>query len=377
MTRGFSLYLDVLRLWAAFMVLLAHWAFPRFTGSDHLWIRRHDLGGDGVVIFFVLSGLLISFAAERRRDEGAGLFAVDRFSRLWSVAIPALIFCYILDVIGQSAMPDIYAAVGYQGGVSFEALVSGATFTNQIWFWNIQPGSNGPYWSLGYEAWYYLIFALFFFAQGVWRWVLAGAAAFIAGPKIMLLAPSWLIGVWVWQVIKSERLQALSRPLAWTLLIAPLVFYLIAHSSFLHWQLRAVSEGWFGQAEMALLGPSDTFLWSAVLGVLTGAHVLGAAAVFSGEAKLVGARLETAVRWVAGGSFALYLIHFPVMHFAGALLPGGVEDVWRQSLVLLIPILISYVFAEVSERRRPALRAWMRRQVPSASLIQRLTKSRV
>lgn len=360
MSRGFSLYLDVLRLWAACMVLFAHWAFPRFTGEDHLWMRTHDLGGDGVVIFFVLSGLLISFAAERRAAEGAGYFAVDRFSRLWSVAIPALIFCYVLDVIGQSAMPEIYAAVGYEGGVSIEALVTGATFTNQLWFWNIQPGSNGPYWSLGYEAWYYLIFALFFFAKGKWRWILAGGATMIAGPKIALLAPSWLLGVWVWRVIKSGRLARLSRPMAWTFLLAPLGFYFLAHNSYLHWQLHAVTESWFGADGVAMLGPSDTFLWSAVLGVLTAAHVLGAAAVFSGEARSVGSRAESMVRWMAGGSFALYLIHFPVMHFAGALMPGGVGEAWRQGALLILPIVVAYVFAEVSERRRPALRAWMR-----------------
>mgnify|MGYP003650489555 CR=1 FL=1 len=70
MSRSFSLYLDVLRLVAALAVVLAHWAFPRFTNGDHMWMRRHDLGGDGVSVFFVLSGLLIAYAAQKRANEG-------------------------------------------------------------------------------------------------------------------------------------------------------------------------------------------------------------------------------------------------------------------------------------------------------------------
>jgi peptidoglycan/LPS O-acetylase OafA/YrhL len=72
-------------------------------------------------------------------------------------------------------------------------------------------------------------------------------------------------------------------------------------------------------------------------------------------------RTEPAIRWLAGGSFALYLIHFPVLHLAAAVLPGDVLDIWRQVLLLVIPVVVAYVFAEVSERRRPALRDALRK----------------
>ena len=66
------------------------------------------------------------------------------------------------------------------------------------------------------------------------------------------------------------------------------------------------------------------------------------------------------IRWLAGGSFALYLVHFPIMHFVGAILPGNVDMAWRQVLVLILPIIAAYAFAELSERRRPALRRYLR-----------------
>ncbi|MEM7327978.1 MAG: acyltransferase [Pseudomonadota bacterium] len=361
MGRYFSLYLDVLRLLGAVMVVLAHWAFPRFTGSDHMWMRQHDLGGDGVVIFFVLSGLLISYTAEKRADEGPSLFAADRLSRLWSVAIPALILCYILDIFGQAVAPDMYAIVGYDGGLSWQSLLAGASFTNEIWFLSFQPGSNGPYWSLGYEAWYYAIFAGFFFAPARWKWWLAGALAVIAGPKIWLLAPSWLLGVAVWRLIDSGRLNALSRQTGWILAVAPVFLYMVLHAQSYHWLLRGQTEMLLGESVMAMIGPSDTFAWAAVLGMLTSLHILGMATLLHNRAKTPsGLPFEAAIRWLAGGSFALYLIHFPVMHFAAAYLPGSVDARWRQAAVLIVPCLVAYVFAELSERRRPTLRTFLR-----------------
>ncbi|MEM7638223.1 MAG: acyltransferase [Pseudomonadota bacterium] len=361
MRSMFSLYLDVLRLLGAIMVVLAHWAFPRFTGSDHMWARQHDLGGDGVVIFFVLSGLLIAYTAEKRAAEGASLFAADRLSRLWSVALPALILCYVLDLVGQAAAPDIYAIVGYDGGVSWQSLLAGATFTNEIWFFSSQPGSNGPYWSLGYEAWYYAIFAGFFFAPKRWKWWLAGALALIAGPKIWLLAPSWLLGVVVWQLIKSGRLDVLSRQTGWILTLAPLFLYVMLHAQSFHWLLRAQTETLIGEAGMLMIGPSDTFAWAAILGVLTSMHILGVSMLMRKTSDAPASiPFERSIRWLAGGSFALYLIHFPVMHFLTAHLPGSVDDAWRQAALLILPCLAAYLFAEVTERRRPALRTWMR-----------------
>ncbi len=363
MGRSFSLYLDVLRLVGALMVVIAHWAFPRFTGSDHMWARQHDLGGDGVVIFFVLSGLLIAYTAEKRASEGASLFAADRLSRLWSVALPALMLGIVLDLFGQAAAPSIYASVGYEGGVSWQNLLAGATFTNEVWFFSAQPGSNGPYWSLGYEAWYYAIFAGFFFAPNRWRWWLAGALALMAGPKIWLLAPSWLFGVWIWRLIASGRLNGLSRPIATTLALLPILLYFILHARFFHWQLYSQTEALLGPQVMEMLGFSDTFAWSLVLGVLTSLHILGMAALLQNRSVVDAAKpmpLETSIRWLAGGSFALYLVHFPVMHFAAATLPGGVEDGWRQAALLLIPCAVAYVFAELTERRRPTLRKGLR-----------------
>ena len=363
MNRAFSLYLDILRLTGAVMVLLAHWAFPRFTGEDHLWMRRHDLGGDGVVIFFVLSGLLIAFAANARRDEGAAMFAADRFSRLWSVSIPVIILGIAMDMLGQPYNPDIYAASRYEGGIDPQAIFAATFFLNQIWFVDIAPGANAPYWSLGYEAWYYAIFAGFFFAPRYWRWWIAGALALIAGPKILLLIPSWLMGVGVWHLISSGRLTQLTRERALLLTLLPLMVYWMAHTQFWHANLTLLTQNWLGIEAMRSLGPSDTFIWATILGILMSVHLAGVYALCNSETvkdKPTPKRLTAAVQWLAGGSFALYLMHFPVLNLIGAVLPGETTEIWRQAVLLIAAVAVSYGVAEVTERRRPGLRRAMR-----------------
>ena len=51
--------------------------------------------------------------------------------------------------------------------------LAAATFTNEIWFSSIRPFSNGPFWSLGYEAWYYAIFGVWTFTRGRRRLVMS------------------------------------------------------------------------------------------------------------------------------------------------------------------------------------------------------------
>lgn len=368
MKREFSLYLDALRLLAAFMVLLVHWQNPLMTGSDHKWMMDHDIGGDGVVLFFVLSGLLIAYTAEKRRDEGAVFFAVDRLSRLWSVGLPALFCCALLDSVGHAAHPDFYAEAGFEGEVPLLHLLSSVIFANEIWFSSIEIGTNGPYWSLGYEAWYYMIFAGFFYAPKRWRWWIAGGLAIVVGPKVWLLAPSWLFGVLCWRAIASGKLTTLSRATAWILTCAPVILYFFLHKTLFHRRLIEFTIELLGPDVIELLSFSDTFMWAFVLGILVSLHILGVSALLQRSPERAAPYFfEAGLRWLAGGTFALYLVHYPVLFFASAMLPGDVEMPLRQAGLLLITCVIAYSFAELTERRGGKFRSWLRHLVHKLS----------
>ena len=117
MEPGLSRYLDALRFGAAFLVLLSHWAYKRFTDGTYGVIRDWNLGSDAVVLFFVLSGFVITFAA-MEKDGAPRRFAFSRLSRLWSVAIPALVLTLICDLIGIKFNPDFYLDTPFYEAVS-------------------------------------------------------------------------------------------------------------------------------------------------------------------------------------------------------------------------------------------------------------------
>jgi peptidoglycan/LPS O-acetylase OafA/YrhL len=158
MTKPLSLYLDALRFGAAFTVFLSHCG--RVTAGMFWQIQPY--GVTAVFVFFVLSGFVIAWVTETR--EGTlEEYALSRVARLYSVVLPVLIATAVLDHIAMAIDPSLYgpeplpimsrdplyAVLGY---------ALSAVFLSECWSW-IVPGSNGPWWSVNYEAWYYVLSA--------------------------------------------------------------------------------------------------------------------------------------------------------------------------------------------------------------------------
>lgn len=208
MKRGTSLYLDFVRFVAAFLVFIDHYADRNLTGG--LLYQLAPFGAEAVVVFFVLSGYVIGYATDTR-EQTAGVYTINRAARIYSVAVPALVLTFLLDAIGRSVRPDLYLAMpNFQPNGQFWQFIGGLLFINQIWSVNAEIGSNLPYWSLGYEIWYYAIFGMAAFATGRWR--IAGAAALllIAGPGIAAMFPLWLMG---WLTYRAASRRPIGRPL--------------------------------------------------------------------------------------------------------------------------------------------------------------------
>jgi peptidoglycan/LPS O-acetylase OafA/YrhL len=183
-----SLYLDLLRTLAALTVVLDHLGlvFPQASLPVGRW------GHQAVLVFFVLSGYVISRSASRERN--AGSFIVARLARLWPVLVPALVLTVACDAVGLSrGDPAAYGLVPHD----YPVVRIGATlaFLAESWV-SIQPFSNLAVWSLCAEFWYYAVFAAWFFTPpGRLRTVLVGAAVLLAGHKAILLTPIWFMGV--------------------------------------------------------------------------------------------------------------------------------------------------------------------------------------
>jgi peptidoglycan/LPS O-acetylase OafA/YrhL len=332
MGAGLSTYLNFLRFGAAMIVVLSHFAYPRFSDGLWLWLRELNLGSDAVVLFFVLSGFVIALTAERK-DATLRSFAFARATRIYSVAIPTLILGWGLDRWGVSLAPSEYFAPYYAPLPLWETLLRGLSFSNE-WAGAItRLGSNGPYWSLSYEVGYYALFGIAFYLEGPRRIFLLIAATVLLGLNILLLIPAWLMGVWLYHRLKTGALpQGIS---AFCLVVIPVAIYVLAITNNIPDAFRSLFT-------VHGLRFSDEFVWNALIGVLVCAHLTGMAGLLRDRPL---ARLKLPMGWLAGASFSIYLMHYPLLQFLHAALPGI-----GYAALFGLTVLACFAFAEIFER---------------------------
>ncbi|MBZ9611346.1 acyltransferase family protein [Rheinheimera sp. MA13] len=137
-----------MRLFAALMVFFYHASAERLNGQ---WLSGiGSFGHDAVIVFFVLSGFVIAYITNQRSSDISS-FIKSRLARLYSVAIPALLFTVVADNVGIYLTPDIYLAPYYQDSYPLARFVHNLFFINELWFTSWRAFSNGPFWSLSYE----------------------------------------------------------------------------------------------------------------------------------------------------------------------------------------------------------------------------------
>lgn len=354
-TPRFSYHLDLWRFLAALIVLLSHYAYPRFTEGYSSFIREYNLGSDAVVVFFVLSGFVISFAA-REKDKTAGRFAFNRLTRLYTVAIPALLLGLILDKSGSAIDSAFYQPPYYTDPSMWDYWLRGLTFSSEWTGQGLRLGSNGPYWSLSYEAAYYFLFAIMFFMRGAVRWIALALAVFVIGLKVMLLLPAWAMGVGIYAGLGKIKNAQFSPLLLWTMMVVPLLTYVFCLVSAVPQTLYNICQIFVTPDMLTSLRLSNEFLWNAVIGVMFSVHLLGAA--LWGRQKSCAPKTHRAVKWLAGASFSLYLVHYPILSFLEVTLPATGWLLLDHALLFVLTVAACFLFAEVFERPLYKYRAW-------------------
>ena len=343
MRRATSLYLDIVRFVAALTVFFGHASYGKWTGG--LFWQFSQFGSRSVDVFFVLSGFVIAYVVDAKEFD-ARTYAASRMARIYSVALPALLLTFCLNWAGQSIDAAPYISMTDHVSNQVVALFANAGFVNEIWNWHLVFGSNEPYWSMGFEVWYYVIFGIFVFAPGRWRVPGVIAALAMAGPKIVILFPLWLAGVGCYAVTRARRLG----PVAGCVMFAGSVVLLFCYFT------------WFPQHEIRQFDPISfeparlaSYLNNYVTGCLFVLNIIGFDAMsVLFEPLLV--RLSRPIRWVAGASFSLYLFHQPVLEFLVALSPQAPSSVLTRVLVIVGTPCVVFVLAEFTERRKSGWR---------------------
>lgn len=356
MNFRFSLYLDLLRFLAAIAVFVSHFAYTRFTDGDYIILRELNIGSDAVVFFFVLSGLVIAYTAEVK-DTTLKAYSFNRITRLYSVILPALILTIILDLWGAHISPHVYDGWWYNATPVWEQLFRGLTLSNSWFGESYRLGTNGPYWSLSYEAAYYILFGIMFYLSGFKRYLIALPLVFVFGFSVMLLFPVWLLGLWAYRQIRNQALPSLY---AWPCAVFPPVIYILMLCAEIPKTLLLTTIGVLGEDFVSNnLFYSDEFIWNFIIAQLIVFHLIGMAALFEGGQGTAPDKIRMIIRWFAGATFTIYIVHYPALQFADAVLPETWAPFYRHAVLFISVLVGCFLFAEISERRLK----WIRRKL--------------
>ncbi|MFC1567815.1 acyltransferase family protein [Pseudomonadota bacterium] len=358
MSKNFSLFLDFIRAAAAFTVLGAHLANPRLQGDWISW--AYPFGDEAVMSFFVLSGLIITYVSQQRENTLQS-FTVARLARLWSIVLLALIFTFFADSLGRWLEPGLYSPDWYYDNVPLLRLLASALFVNEIWFKQVIPLSNGPFWSLSYEFWYYVIFAALYFFTGLKRIIFSGIAMLIAGPKIMLLWPVWLMGLAVWYIIQGQLVR---RGFALAIGASALILFVWVELNDMeyfcyHLYSKPLLTEWQPILEWRM---SARFVSDWIYGALFAMIFLGAHALLSllPRPHFI---FSNVIRYVASGTLFIYLFHFPLINLLHAIgINIGLEaDGSLQAWIAIVALIFLLSFGPMLEKTKFLWYCWINR----------------
>jgi peptidoglycan/LPS O-acetylase OafA/YrhL len=344
MSPAVSVALDLLRWLAALTVALAHMTQPYFSRNwpDLTWV-----GVGAVGVFFVISGFVIRFVATER-ETALPRFAIARLARLWSVVLPAIAVTVFADLITAYANPTYYDFWRDQASYPLVRIILCLLFLNQVYGHDISLFSDGPIWSLGYEAVFYASFAALYFLRGQTRAVTMVAILAIVGPNVFVLSIPWLLG---------ERLHAYSRrhKIGHRLGIAALLLLPLSIAA----TVAACEHGdhlvrilW--RVDFALHGKSAWFPLFYMAGLSTGLLLIAVIA-FEDYLSDLARRCSATIRALASATFSIYLYHFPLLVLAGGVLGYDRSSASQKTGVFLAVIASCYALAQVTEAKKAQL----------------------
>lgn len=309
-----------------------------------------------VFLFFVVSGFSIHGGSVLEKFQ-AMPFYVRRLRRLYpallaSLLISALLFSYGLE-----------GRIGDQ----WPALLATLTFA-QEWL-QLTFAGNSPYWSLGNEGCYYLVYPLLVAAirrRGHGQTFLGAAAACVVltlilhpASTVVIYAPVWLAGAWLAERMRQEK------PVPVVLLVAGLL--LVAASL-----VSTLLE----RSHPVLGAP----LWKMAGGI--GCTSLVALWLDWRRPPLLPDVVLRGLHWLGDVSYSLYLNHFLVIAVIARLFPQARDHFGSATLTSLLAVAFSLLAAWASHRlveQRFLLRAATSRDaqvpVPSATPTEVLVKA--
>lgn len=352
LSEGSSVILDLIRGLSAQAVLIGHgisiFGIANFLHEPNFpWIQNM-----AVVIFFILSGFLISYSTlEKLKSDKPytiGIYLADRFSRIYVAFIPCIICVLLIDYSSVQLNPS-----GYQFYDSFNfSTFIGNLFMLQDFPLDFQSfdfqsfGSAKPFWTLAIEWWIYLFFGLTSIVLIRTKLKLSTiilTALVSIGPLYFLimgrgnsLSIFWLMGMLLYLAISSTKSNKFNRIilLGFTILFLALAVF------------RAYIK-------MNSYDPTSGFLFACFIGL---------AIIYFKDVKFK-PWLKKLITGNANFSFSLYLVHYSVLAIISSLFSGQANPVILFIIGFCLSNLLSYFLGQLFEiKLTKIIRSFLRKK---------------
>lgn len=355
MNKAVSFYLDFLRVLAAFYVFVFHIGSMQIGDSLVFATKKYseNLGLSYrsahyfVIVFFVLSGYLITMAASKPMMS-LKKFLVSRLGRLYSVLLPAL----LLSILTAQFL--LITAIFNEDQISnnskiLQRAILNCSFLAESWYLNATPPLNTPFWSVHYEFMYYLIIASVLLIKGKLKFVFLAIVLMIAGLKILLLFPCWFIGSVLYFLVRNNRLISSTSSIILFGLTSILLVSVVSDRIYLPF------EFFHGNAMLfsSNLFFSSNYLADYFFSFLVALNVYS----FFGFSKVVLPWFETktfskadaVLKTISNCSYSLYLFHMPLLFLFSSFRFYDKTNGFHQVGLLVVILVAVYFIAKQTE----------------------------
>ncbi len=388
LSKAQSIYLDFVRAAAAMIVLIGHAAIMFLDDGN---LRTWHLEGGAVLVFFMLSGFLISYSVFRKYhapDYGFKEFFIDRFARIYCAFLPALFFVLLADTFTlRLPVPELSA----------ERLTELTWITDlpknsnvQTWFGNLfmlqdfplfqvarrilhidSPwfvdhfGSASPFWTISIEWWLYMAFgiiSILWIRDGykfkLWQipvlgFVFVVPVYFFVGGTSNCLSIIWIMGVIT--CLLFSKLENILSALKITVSTSRWRLYcavtFILSLTFMAARLVDIKLDSYDDIEFSELQFS-LFLLMAVFSIFF---------LLRGIEK-VPAFIQKFCEFIAGYSFSLYLTHATIISYIYLAFPGSDNRADIFWLSILLSNIFAIAFWWLFERHYRTFGAWLKKK---------------
>ncbi len=350
-----SFYLELLRVFAAFYVFIYHVGSETIDNKQYLSNNKYtsflnlkySTAHFFVMIFFVLSGYLITMSASKPKLTFKS-FITFRLGRLYSVLIPALVFSFTVEFFFKLFN---YSIISKIDNISFPLLrfILNLFFLGQIGSFCSTPPFNGAFWSVQYEFIYYVVLGVVLLIRKPYKYFILFLILSLSWLKILLLLPVWLAGACLYYFQNKFILNKYISLLLFTTTSFFLIYCLFINDSF-PFQKSTNENVLFGYVLFFSWNFLADYLFALIVFFnLYSFFQLSDSLIHGFDKSRMFLFLYKKIKIIGNCSYTLYLFHTPLLFLFATIFPYNRFNNYHILALILLVLITVFFIARLTE----------------------------